>query len=50
MKLRDAALMLRTALDEAERMGVQVCVTIVDATAWPVTFARMDGVPWALLM
>ncbi|BBC80747.1 hypothetical protein HK27_06050 [Acetobacter orientalis] len=49
MKLRDAALMLRTALDEAERMGVQVCVTIVDATAWPVTFARMDGVPLGVI-
>lgn len=26
-------------------MGVQVCVSIVDAAAWPVAFARMEGTP-----
>lgn len=45
MKLSCATAMLDTALAEAQRMGVQVCVSIVDAAAWPVAFARMEGTP-----
>ncbi|GAL96943.1 heme-binding protein [Acetobacter tropicalis] len=45
MKLSSATAMLETALAEAQRMGVQVCVSIVDAAAWPVAFARMEGTP-----
>lgn len=49
MKHVDATLVLNTALAQAERMGVAVCVTVVDAAAWPVTFARMDGVPLGVI-
>lgn len=43
MQLSSATRMLSAALAEAERRGVTVCVSILDAAAWPVVFRRMDG-------
>ncbi|ATI12769.1 MULTISPECIES: heme-binding protein [Acetobacter] len=45
MKLSLALSMLDAALAEARRLEVSVCVSIVDAAAWPVVFARMDAAP-----
>lgn len=45
MKLSLALSMLDAALAEARRLEVNVCVSIVDAAAWPMAFARMDGAP-----
>ncbi|MBB2205265.1 GlcG/HbpS family heme-binding protein [Gluconacetobacter takamatsuzukensis] len=44
MQLSSATRMLSAAIAEAERRGVIVCVSILDAAAWPVAFGRMDGV------
>ena len=35
--------MLDAAHAEAQRLGVKVCISIVDAAAWPVAFLRMEG-------
>lgn len=35
--------MLSAARVEAERLGVIVCVSVVDAAGYPVAFLRMDG-------
>ena len=35
--------MLNAALAEAKRMNVSVCISIMDAAAWPVAFLRMEG-------
>ncbi|MGG6430421.1 GlcG/HbpS family heme-binding protein [Acetobacter ghanensis] len=35
--------MLNAAHAEAQRMGVKVCISILDAAAWPVAFLRMEG-------
>ncbi|GAA4484522.1 GlcG/HbpS family heme-binding protein [Gluconacetobacter asukensis] len=43
MQLSSATHMLSAARAEAERLGVVVCVSIVDAAAYPVAFLRMDG-------
>lgn len=43
MKCSDAHAMLEAALAEAKRMNVSVCISIVDAAAWPVAFLRMDN-------
>ncbi|MBB2200575.1 GlcG/HbpS family heme-binding protein [Gluconacetobacter tumulisoli] len=43
MHLSSATAMLAAARTEAERLGVTVCVSIVDAAAWPVAFIRMEG-------
>lgn len=40
MKLSLALSMLDAALAEARRLEVNVCVSIVDAAAWPMAFAR----------
>ncbi|OUI99115.1 heme-binding protein [Acetobacter sp. DsW_54] len=39
-----ATAMLDAAHAEARRMGVTVCIAILDAAAWPVAFLRMEGV------
>ncbi|MFT8440090.1 GlcG/HbpS family heme-binding protein [Acetobacter fabarum] len=39
-----ATAMLDAAHAEARRMGVTVCISILDAAAWPVAFLRMEGV------
>ena len=39
-----ATAMLDAAHAEARRMGVTVCISILDAEAWPVAFLRMEGV------
>lgn len=39
-----ATAMLDVAHAEARRMGVTVCISILDAAAWPVAFLRMEGV------
>ncbi|MBO1324679.1 heme-binding protein [Acetobacter sp. TBRC 12305] len=43
MQLSSATTMLAAAVAHAEQLGVKVCISIVDATAWPVAFMRMDG-------
>ncbi|MFT9258598.1 MAG: heme-binding protein [Acetobacter sp.] len=43
MQLSSATTMLAAAVAHAEHLGVRVCISIVDATAWPVAFMRMDG-------
>ncbi len=43
MKLSTATSMLVAARAEAERLGVNVCISIMDAAAWPVASIRMDG-------
>ena len=35
--------MLDAAHAEAQRLGVKVCISILDAAAWPVAFLRMEG-------
>ena len=49
MKLSSATLMLNAALTEAQRLGVSVCISIVDAAAWPVAFMRMDDAPLGVI-
>lgn len=49
MKLSSATLILDTALAEAQKRGVSVCISIVDAAAWPVAFVRMDGAPLGVI-
>ncbi|GBQ50573.1 hypothetical protein AA15973_2148 [Komagataeibacter sucrofermentans DSM 15973] len=49
MKLTDAMTMMEAALAETRRRGFGVCISIVDAGAWPVAFTRMDGVPLGLI-
>lgn len=49
MKLSVAAALRDEALRDAEVRGVAVCVTVVDAGAWLVTSARMDGVPLGVI-
>ena len=34
---------LNAAHAEAQRLGVKVCISILDAAAWPVAFLRMEG-------
>ncbi|WP_338332862.1 heme-binding protein [Acetobacter sp. LMG 32666] len=43
MKATIATAMLEAAHAEAQRMGVNVCISILDAAAWPVAFLRMEG-------
>ncbi|KFL89768.1 protein of unknown function DUF336 [Acetobacter malorum] len=43
MKSSTATAMITAALAEADRMNVSVCISIVDAAAWPVAFMRMEG-------
>lgn len=43
MKATTATAMLNAAFAEAQRMGVTVCISILDAAAWPVAFLRMEG-------
>lgn len=43
MQLSSATHMLAAARAEAERLGVVVCVSIVDAAGYLVVFLRMDG-------
>ncbi|MCP1242563.1 heme-binding protein [Acetobacter lambici] len=43
MKATIATAMLDAAHSEAQRMGVNVCISILDAAAWPVAFLRMEG-------
>ncbi|GBQ28987.1 heme-binding protein [Gluconacetobacter azotocaptans] len=43
MLLSSATAMLAAARAEAEKLGVTVCVSIVDAAAWPMAFIRMEG-------
>lgn len=38
-----ATAMLNAAHAEAQRMGVKVCISILDHAAWPVAFLRMEG-------
>lgn len=45
MKMSHAQAMLHSAVAEAEKRGIKVCISIVDAAAWPVAFLRMDGTP-----
>lgn len=49
MKLSSALSMLDAALAEAKRLEVEVCITILDAAAWPMAFARMEGVPLGVI-
>lgn len=49
MKLATASAMIDAALAEAARLNVSVCITVVDAAAWPVAFARMDGAPLGVI-
>lgn len=49
MKLSSAKAMLAAAQAEAERLGVTVCISILDAAAWPVAFIRMDGAPLGVI-
>ncbi|NHN88693.1 GlcG/HbpS family heme-binding protein [Acetobacter conturbans] len=49
MKLSLASAMIDAALAEARTLNVTVCVTVVDAAAWPVAFARMDGAPLGVI-
>ncbi|MCE2564533.1 heme-binding protein [Komagataeibacter sp. FNDCF1] len=49
MKLSQATTLLDAALDEARRRGVRVCISILDAAAWPVAFIRMDGAPLGVI-
>lgn len=49
MKLSVASAMIEAALAEAEKLKVAVCITVVDAAAWPVAFVRMDGVPLGVI-
>lgn len=49
MKLSCAMCLLDAARTEAERLNVTVCISIVDAAAWPVVFARMDGTPLGVI-
>lgn len=49
MKLSVASAMIEAALAEAEKRKVAVCITVVDAAAWPVAFARMDGAPLGVI-
>lgn len=35
--------MLDAAHAKAQRLGVKVCISILDAAAWPVAFLRMEG-------
>lgn len=41
--------MLDVALAEAQKRGVSVCISILDAAAWPVAFIRMDGAPLGVI-
>lgn len=43
MNSSTATAMLNAALAEAKRMNVSVCISIMDAAAWPVAFLRMEG-------
>ncbi|MEZ5218566.1 MAG: heme-binding protein [Ilumatobacteraceae bacterium] len=36
---------LDAALAEAQRLGIAVCVDVVDDAGWPILTARMDGAP-----
>lgn len=49
MKLSVASAMIDAALAEATKLKVTVCITVVDAAAWPVAFARMDGAPLGVI-
>lgn len=49
MKLATASAMIDAALAEATRLNVSVCITVVDAAAWPVAFVRMDGAPLGVI-
>ncbi|MFT8467604.1 GlcG/HbpS family heme-binding protein [Acetobacter syzygii] len=35
--------MLDAAHTEAKKLGVKVCISILDAAAWPAAFLRMEG-------
>ncbi len=39
-----ATAMMDAAHAEARRLGVKVCISILDVAAWPVAFLRMEGV------
>ena len=41
--------MLDVAHAEAHKRGVSVCISILDAAAWPVAFVRMDGVALGII-
>ena len=43
MKMSFAQTMLQAAVQEAERLNLKVCISIVDMAAWPMAFLRMDG-------
>ena len=45
MQLSNAMSLLAAARSEAERRGVAVSISIIDAAAWPMAFIRMDGCP-----
>ncbi|MCK9820999.1 GlcG/HbpS family heme-binding protein [Komagataeibacter oboediens] len=45
MHLSCAMSLLAAARAAAERLGVTVSISIVDAAAWPMAFIRMDGCP-----
>ncbi|EGG75777.1 hypothetical protein SXCC_03592 [Gluconacetobacter sp. SXCC-1] len=49
MKLSQATTMLDAAHDEARKRGVCVCISILDAQAWPMAFIRMDGAPLGVI-
>lgn len=49
MKLSQATTMLDAAHAEARRRGVSVCISILDAAAWPMAFIRMDGAPLGVI-
>ncbi|MFT8717803.1 GlcG/HbpS family heme-binding protein [Acetobacter sp.] len=49
MKLATASAMIDAALAEATRLNASVCITVVDAAAWPVAFIRMDGAPLGVI-
>lgn len=49
MKLSQATAMLDAAHAEAAKRNVNVCISILDAAAWPMAFIRMDGAPLGVI-